>query len=163
MNKYIKKIKNSAAVSLWASIGLVIMTALFFYVSNYRFYASDYTVRWLTIAGSVLAVLAVSMALLTIRRHVPQLRQNENLESKLQGYASLMANVCYSLLFVIVVLCAIIVLTNRNALLMIAIVVVMMLFLTYPNIYRIKHDLGLTDEQMTSFFGDKYIPSNEEQ
>ena len=149
-------------MSLWTSIGLVIMTALFFYVSNYRFYASNYTVQWLTIAGSVLAVLAVSMSLLTIRRRVPQLRQNESLELKLQGYSSLISNVCYSLLFVVIALCAVIVLTNRNALLMVAIVVVMMLFLTYPNIYRIKHDLGLTDEQMTSLFGDKYIPSNEE-
>ncbi|MBR1851384.1 MAG: hypothetical protein IJ789_08485 [Bacteroidales bacterium] len=160
--QYTKRIRTAGAVSLWTSVGLVIATALFYFASRYRFYANDYTARWMLIASSVLAVLAVSMALLTIRKQVPQLRQTDNLEQKLKGYATLTANVGYSLLFVVVVLCAVIVFTNQNVLFMLAIVVVMMLFLTYPNIYRIKHDLGLDDEQMTTLFGNKYIASNDD-
>ena len=41
--------------------------------------------------------------------------------------------------------------------LMLALVSVLVLFLNYPNIYRIKVDLGLTDEEMRSLFGDQYV------
>ncbi|MCR4658702.1 MAG: hypothetical protein K5650_00195 [Bacteroidales bacterium] len=160
---YIKKIRSAAAVSLWASVGLGIVTALYYFASKYRFYASDYTVRWMTIAATVLAVLAVGMTLLTLRRQVPALRQASGLDRKLKGYASMVANVYGTLLFVVAVLCAAVVLTNRNVLFMLVMVVAMVMFLAYPNPYRVKHDLGLTDEQMSSLYGDKYLPANDEQ
>ena len=34
---------------------------------------------------------------------------------------------------------------------------VLMLILAYPNIYKVKVDLGLTDEEMTSLYGDQYM------
>ena len=62
-----------------------------------------------------------------------------------------------TMLAVVVVLCAFTILSARNVLLMLAIVSVLVLFLNYPNIYRMKVDLGLTDEEMKNLFGDKYI------
>jgi hypothetical protein len=40
---------------------------------------------------------------------------------------------------------------------------VLTLFLAYPNIYRIKVELGLTDEEMKQLFGDRYICENNEK
>ena len=36
-------------------------------------------------------------------------------------------------------------------------VATLMLILAYPNIYRVKVELGLTDEEMKSLYGDQYI------
>ena len=49
------------------------------------------------------------------------------------------------------------VLSAQNVLLMLAMVATLMLILAYPNIYRIKVELGLTDEEMKSLYGDQYI------
>jgi hypothetical protein len=40
---------------------------------------------------------------------------------------------------------------------MLAMVATLMLILAYPNIYRVKVELGLTDEEMKSLYGDQYI------
>ena len=61
------------------------------------------------------------------------------------------------MLVVILLLCAFTLFSARNVLLMLALVSVLVLFLNYPNIYRIKVDLGLTDEEMRSLFGDQYV------
>jgi DMSO reductase anchor subunit len=113
------------------------------------------------IAGSVLAVLAVSMSLLVIRRQIPALRQSDSLDAKLEGYASHVRSIYYTLFAVVVILCIFMVLSTRGVLLMLAIVTVLMLFLAYPNIYRIKVDLGLNDDEMKSLFGDKYIANGD--
>ena len=63
--------------------------------------------------------------------------------------------------WLVVLLCAFTLRSARNPLLMLAIVTVLVLFLNYPNMYRIKVDLGLTDEEMHSLFGDRYIGDNE--
>ena len=34
---------------------------------------------------------------------------------------------------------------------------VLVLFISYPNMYKMKNDLGLTDDEMKSLFGDAYI------
>ena len=49
------------------------------------------------------------------------------------------------------------VVSSQNVLLMLAMVTVLMLILAYPNIYKVKVDLGLTDEEMTSLYGDQYM------
>ena len=40
---------------------------------------------------------------------------------------------------------------------MVTIVLVLLLFLSYPNMYKMKNDLGLLEEEMTMLFGDTYI------
>lgn len=157
MSKDIKTIQRTSQWGLWGSVALVILTAAFIYLSPRRFYQTDYVARWMLIAGAVLAVLAVSMTLLTVRRRVPQLRQAEGLEGKLAGYASHVRSLYLTMLGVVLLLCLFVVLSGRNVLLMLAMVSTLVLFLMYPNIYRIKVDLGLTDDEMRSLFGDRYI------
>lgn len=157
MNTHIKTIQRSSRIGLWGSVAVVILTVVFIYASHYRFYQSDYTVRWMLIAGVVLAVLAVSMTLLRVRRQVPILRQAATLEEKLSGYAVHVRELYLTMMAVVVILCALTILSARNVLLMLALVSVLVLFLNYPNIYRIKVDLGLSDDEMRSLFGDRYI------
>lgn len=157
MNKYIKTIQRASRIGLWGSVGVVILTVVFIYASRYRFYPSEYTARWMVIAGTVLAVLAVSMTLLTVRRQVPRMRQLERLEEKLQSYASHVRSLYMTMLAVVLLLCALTLFSAHNVLLMLAMVCTLVLFLNYPNIYRIKVDLGLTDDEMRALFGDRYI------
>lgn len=157
MNKHIKTIQRASRIGLWGSMAAVVLTVLFIYLSPYRFYPSGYTARWMLVAGSVLAVLAVSMTLLTVRRQVPRLRQTEELEAKLAGYAAHVRSLFYTMLVVVVLLCAFTLLSAHSVLLMLAIDSVLVLFLNYPNIYRIKVDLGLGDEEMKNLFGERYI------
>lgn len=164
MNDYLKTIRRSSAVGLWGSVAAVIIAALFHLFSPYRFYPSVATSRWMLIAGSVLAVLAVSASLLVVRKQIPALRQNENLEAKLSGYAQHIRSLYLNMLAVVVIIAVLTVLSAQNVLLMLAIVSALMLFLTYPNIYRIKADLGLTDDEARTLFGDSYISDgNNEQ
>ena len=158
MNKHIKTIQRSSRIGLWGSVGAVILTVVFIYVAPWRFYPSEHTARWMLVAGSVLAVLAVSMVLLSVRRQVPLMRQADGLETKLAAYASHIRSLYVTMLAVVVLLCVFTLLSARNVLLMLTIVSVLVLFLNYPNIYRIKIDLGLTDGEMQTLFGDRYIP-----
>ena len=143
MNKYTKSIKQNAAIGLWGSAAAVIVAALFLFVSPWRFYPSQHTARWMLIAGAVLAVLALSMSLLVIRKQIPTLRQSDSLEAKLSGYAQHIRSLYLTMLAVV------------------AMVSTLMLILAYPNIYRVKVDLGLTDEEMKNLYGDKYISVEE--
>ena len=56
--------------------------------------------------------------------------------------------------------CILIVLMSDTSLLMVTILLVLLLFLSYPNMYKMKNDLGLTDAEMTALFGDAYISNN---
>ena len=163
MEKYINTIQRSSRIGLWVSVTVVIITALFHFVSSYRFYPSTHTAHWMLVAGSVLAVLAVSMSLLVIRKQIPALRQAEGLEHKLSGYAQHIRSLYLEMMVVVVLICAMTVLSAQNMLLMLAMVATLMLFLAYPNMYKIKIDLGLSDEEMKTLFGDKYIISGADE
>lgn len=153
-----KKIKRSAQLGLWGSVAVVILASVFLYASPWRFSAqSEYTRHWMLVVGSVLAVLSLSMALLVIRKQVPRLRQADGLETKLTGYANHIRSLFLSILTVVVILCLMTVVSGQNVLLMLAMVTVLMLILAYPNIYKVKVDLGLTDEEMSSIYGDLYV------
>ena len=128
MQKDVKTIQRASQWGLWGSVALVLLTVAFIYLSPKRFYQSDYTVRWMLIAGAVLA-----------------------------GYAAHVRSTYLTMLAVVLLLCALTVLSGRNVLLMLALVSTLVLFLMYPNIYRIKVDLGLTDDEMRQLFGDRYI------
>lgn len=147
MDKHLKTIRRSANIGLWGSVAAVILTALFHYVSPYRFYPSPSTSKWMLVAGSVLAVLAVSASLLVVRKQIPALRQSESLEAKYAGYAHHISSLYLNVLAVVVIICALTILSAQNVLLMLAIVSVLMLFLAYPNSYKMKTDLGLTDDE----------------
>ena len=153
----IKKIRRYSQMGLWGSVAMVILSSFFLYVSPVRFTQTSQTSRWMLVAGSVLAVLAVSMALLTIRKQIPRLRQAGSLEEKLTGYAAHIRSLYLTMFVVVVIICLFMLLSGRNVLLMLAIVSVLTLFLAFPNIYRIKVELGLTDEEMKKLFGDRYI------
>ncbi len=157
MEKYTKNIRTASAAGLWGSVGVVIVAAFFVLASPWRFYPTAYTAKIMLIVATVLTVGVVSMVLMTARRRVPQLRQSESLEAKLGGYASYIGGIYWTTLFAVAVTCVLAVLSAQSALLMLAMVSTLVLFLTYPNIYRIKVDLGLTDEEMKRLYGDKYI------
>lgn len=162
MNEYVKTIRRSANIGLWGSVGVVILAAFYQLVSPWRFYPSQYTARWMLIVGSILAVLAMSMSLLVIRKQIPSLRQADTLDQKLGGYAQHIRSLYISMLVVVTLICVFMVLSAQNVLLMLAMVATLMLFLAYPNIYRMKVELGLTDEEMKALFGDRYIPDTKD-
>lgn len=153
MQNQIKKIKRNAAIGLWGSVGAVIVAA----VLSYTLHPIASASRWMVIAGTVLAVLAVSMMLLSVRRQIPLLRQTEQLDKKLAGYATHVRDLYMTMLAVVTILCIFTFLSGRTVLLMLAMVSTLVLFLNYPNIYRIKVDLGLTNDEAHTLFGDRYV------
>ncbi|MBR1799617.1 MAG: hypothetical protein IJ761_06980 [Bacteroidales bacterium] len=161
--KIVKKIRNTAAAGLWTSVGVMLLTVLFYYASPYKFTLGEYGNKWALVAATVLAVLSVSMVLLTVRKRVPQLRQTDSIDEKLQGYAAHIKSVYVSMAAVVCVVCGCSILSSSNVLIMLGMVCVLVLFLNYPNIYRIKVDLGLDDETMRSLFGENYIPDEPQQ
>lgn len=162
MQKEIKKMRSNAQICLWTAVGLVLATALFVWISKWHFTQSYETSRWMLIAGSLLAVLAVSMTILVVRRRTPQLRQEENIETKISGYTAHVGSLHRSMLAVITLLCILTILADQSALLMLAIVCTMMLFLAHPGMYKVKNDLGLTDAEMHTLYGDQYPCSDAE-
>ena len=156
MQHYIKQIKRNAAIGLWCSVGAVIVSAVLCYVLHPVAAAT----QWMVLAGTVLTVLAVSMTLLAVRKQIPLLRQAESLEKKLSGYASHVHDLYLTMLAVVVILCLFTIMSGHSILLMLAMVSTLVLFLDYPNIYRIKVDLGLGDEEARMLFGDSYISDN---
>lgn len=146
-----------ANIGLYGSILVVIATIIFHFCPFQFAQQSEEVRRWMLISGIILAVLAVVMVLQVIRRTTPRLRQMDNLEDKVKGYSDYICNLYRTTLGVVVVECALIVLLSDTSLLMVIILLVLMLFLSYPNMYKMRNDLGLTDEQMTHIFGSQYI------
>lgn len=157
----IKKIRRYSQIGLLGSAVVAIIACFFLYVSPVHFTQTTQVVRWMLIAGSVLAVLSVSMALLTIRKQIPRLRQAESIEAKITGYAMHIRSLYLTMFAVVFIICLFMVLSNQKVLLMLVLVSVLTLFLAYPNIYRLKVELGLSDEDMKQLFGDRYISDRE--
>jgi hypothetical protein len=109
------------------------------------------------IAGTVLAVLVTAVAILTIRRFTPKIRRLDDVEQKLRLYAGNTARLYYTVLATVAIESLFVILSGNTILIMVTLLLVMMLFLAYPNMYKIKVDLGLDDETMKNLFGDKYI------
>lgn len=162
LKKETQTIKRNSQLGLWGSMAAVILTAAFLY-SPWQFRQTPYVSRWMIIAGSILAVLTLSMTLLVIRRRIPLLRQSDDMQQKLTEYAAHIRSLYLSVSAVVIMLCLLTILSNQSVLMMLSIVLILMLFLSYPNIYKIKVDLGLSEEEMKATFGDKYIPENNGQ
>lgn len=157
MDNNIKKFRRAANVGLYGSIVVVLITVIFHF-SPFRVAPQTPEVqRWMLISGTVLAVLAVVMALMTIRKTTPRIRQLDVMDKKIEAYASYINSLYTSTLTIVVIECVLITLMSESALLMVTILLVLLLFLAYPNMYKMKSDLGLNDEEMKSLFGDAYI------
>lgn len=159
LNPKIKKMRRSANIGLYGSIGVALAVILFYYISNYRFYLNASAARYLMLGGVVLAVLVITMALLTINRKPRQLRKIDDIDQRLTEYQSMLSSIYSSCLTSNVLLCIIIALCHDNILLMFVMLTTLLLFLSYPNMYKVKADLGLTHEQMHEIYGDAYIES----
>lgn len=154
-------IKMTSQVCIWSAVGLVIAAGLFVWLAPWTFHQNGEVSNGLLVAGSILSVAAISMALLTIRKRIPELRQGDSLGEKLKGYTTHIRSFYRSLLAVVAALCVMTVLSGQYTLLMLAIVTTMMLFLANPNIYKMKVDLGLSEEEMQLLFGNEYLGGDE--
>ncbi len=157
----IKKLRRSANWGLYGSISVILLAVIFHFMPYHISYQSPQVARWMLIAGTMLAVLAVVMILLTVRKTTPALRQLDNLDDKIKGYHSYITNLYNSTLAIVVIECILITLMSDTTLLMVVMLMVLVLFICYPNMYKMKHDLGLTDDEMKSLFGDAYIASSQ--
>lgn len=157
MEKQLKKLQRNAAFGLWGSVALTLIVILLMWLSDYRFYPSAALSKWLLVSGCVMAVLIISSILLTIRKRIPVLRQMDQLETKLPQYVDMMSTIYRCTFSVVLIECVIAVISANNVLLMFVILLVLTLILSFPNMYKLKSDLGLSDEQMTALYGEKYV------
>ena len=109
------------------------------------------------ISGTILAVLAVVMALFSIRNTPRRLRELPTVEQKMQGYSSYISSLYKGSLAIVVIECILMLLMSNTNLLMITILLVLLMIITFPNMYKIKNDLSLTDDEMTDLYGSDYI------
>lgn len=154
--KHLSKMRRTANVGLYGSIAVAAAVIIFYYASHYRFYLEQSAARNLMLGGCALAVIVVASALLTINRKPRRLRQMDSVNGRVSAYASMMASL-YTIVFITnAMLSAIILLCHDNTLLMFILISVLLLVLSYPNMYKVKVDLGLTHEQMCDLYGDTY-------
>ncbi len=158
MMSNLKKIRRTANFGLYGSIAVVILTIIFHFSPFHITYQQPNVARWMLMAGTILAVLAIVMILMMIRKTTPILRQKEVFNDKINGYTSYISNLYTTTFFIVIIECVLIILMSDTSLLMVTILLVLLLFLSYPNMYKMKNDLGLTDDEMTALFGDQFIP-----
>ncbi len=163
MNNYLHSIKVASNVGLWVSLGVSMATILFFFVSDYRFYATDEVFKMGLIVGTLLVLVAAMLILVSVRKSLPQMRVLPNVEEKFRQYSGHIQRTYYGSMAVILAECAITLFTYNRNLIMFIIILMLMLFMSFPNIYRIKVDLALTDQQMQDIFGNEYIADPVEQ
>lgn len=157
MKDLIRKIRRTANWGFYGSIVAIMLVVVFHFSPWHISYQQPNVVMWMLISGTILAVLAVTMNLLTIRRTPPRLRQLGSLDDKLKGYHSYISNLFTGTLLIVVIECVLIILMSRTTLLMITMLLVLPLVISHPNMYKMKNDLGLTDDEMTSLFGSNYV------
>ncbi|MBQ6069731.1 MAG: hypothetical protein IJK84_09520 [Bacteroidales bacterium] len=159
MNKadFVKKLRRNANWGLYGSIAAILVAVVFHFSPYHVTYQQPQVKNWMLISGTILAVLAIAMLLLTVRKTTPALRQLEKVEDKLAGYGSYIANLYRGTLAIVIIECVLIILMSDTSLLMVTVLMVLVLFLCYPNMYKMKHDLGLSDDEMTAIFGSEYI------
>lgn len=160
-NRYIKKIRAAANVGLYGSLLICICVVAEHFLDKYLWVreitTNDYTHRLFLAVGLVLAVATIAYMLFAMRNGVPRLRQTDGVEEKLSGYAKLIGNIFYLSLFSVAVVGAIVVILRENTLIMLLLLLFMSMVLNYPNMYKMKVDLGLDDNEMSELFGSSYI------
>lgn len=160
-NKPLAAIRRAANVGLWGSLLLIALTVVEHYLDRYvwarEIVMDDYSRHKLLIVGLVMAVADIAAVLLTIRKDIPRLRQLDGVEEKLKRYKGLVRMVYLGTMSIVLLVCAIIVVTHENTLIMVLLLLFVTLMLNFPNMYKMKTDLGLNDDEMKSLFGDQYI------
>ena len=161
LNTDIKSIRRAANFGLWGSLLLVAVAVIEHYLSRYvwvrEIVANDFTKHKLLIIGLIVIVSDIVAVLFTIRKDIPRLRQLDSVGVKLQRYKSLVKTIYLGTFIVVMLVCAIIIVTHENTLIMVLLLLFVTLMLNFPNMYKMKSDLGLNDDEMTSLFGDQYI------
>ena len=157
----LKSIRRAANVGLYGSLTVGLLTLVEYFLAAHvwvhRIVTNEYTHRLLFVAAPVLTVVGLSVILFSLNRRLRQLRQLDTVEQKLIQYRSLMRGV-YGILLALMVLCsAVVVITGENIVIMMLLLLFFMAVMSYPNMYKMKADLGFIDEEMTMLFGDKYI------
>lgn len=148
----LKTIRRAANIGLYGSLAVVILTVIFHFLPWHITYQSPQATRWMLIAGAALAALAVVMMLLIIRKNPPRIRQLDTLDEKMNAYREYIMDFYYSTLTIVVSECTLIVLMSDTSLLMVTLILVLLLFLVYPNMYKMKSDLGLLQEEFNMLF-----------
>lgn len=159
--KKIKSIRRAANIGFYGSLFFAALTIAEHFFAEYvwvkTIVASEYTHKLFLSVGLIFAVADIAAILFMLRNQLPKLRQLDSLEEKLLRYTSIVRTIYFMTLFVVILVSAVIIVLNENTLIMLLLLMVVMLMLAYPNMYKIKADLGLLDEEMTELFGDKYI------
>ena len=104
MNKHIRKIRTASLVGLYCSMAMVAAIVALNYFSHWRVTGVSLAMqRSMLVCGTVLAVLVTAVALLTIRRFTPKIRQIDDTERKLQLYAGNIARLYYAVLATVII------------------------------------------------------------
>lgn len=157
MQQLTRKIRRSANFGLFGSIAVILVVLIFHFSPWHITYQSQEVFSWMLISGTILAVLAVVMALFSIRNTPRRLRELPTVEQKMQGYSSYISSLYKGSLAIVVIECILMLLMSNTNLLMITILLVLLMVITFPNMYKIKNDLFLTDDEMTDLYGSDYI------
>lgn len=158
---FLKQIKTASRFGLIASIVVVAAAILWIWLSPYTFRQNDQVHAVMMIAVCVLAIANVAMALLTVRNQFPKTRKMDSVEDRLQRYSQLVSRLYY-VTFAVILACSLMtVLTGDRNMLMLVLILTLTLFMAFPNMYRMKVDMGLTNEQAHELWGDAYIVGEE--
>ncbi|MCR5191836.1 MAG: hypothetical protein K6D59_00900 [Bacteroidales bacterium] len=159
--KIIRQIRTAANIGLYGTLFVGILTIAEHYLDKYvwarEITTNEYTHHLFMYVGLVLAVGYIAMILLTLRRQIPKLRQMDETPETLRCYLKLARCIYIGALVVAIILAAIIVITHENTLIMLMMLLFITLALNYPNMYKMKNDMGLDDNTMKELFGKDYI------
>ena len=159
--KEIRSIRRAANIGLYGTLALGLLTLVEHYLAEHvwarQIVTNDYTHQLLYIAAPVLTVVGISYILLMVRRQLPQVRQLDTVDEKLPHYRAVVRTVYAILLLVMFVCCAVVVITRENIVIMMMLLLFFMAVMNYPNMYKMKSDMGLLDDEMSDLFGDNYI------
>lgn len=162
----IRSIRRAANIGLYGSLAAALLTLAEYYLAEYvwvrQIVTNEYTHHLFFVTAPILTVVGISYILLSVRRQIPKIRQMDDVESKLVRYRGLVRGTYFILLTVTLLCCALTVILHES----IVITLLLLLFFTavmnYPNMYKMKNDMGLLDEEMVDLFGDNYIRDKQE-
>jgi ABC-type transport system involved in cytochrome bd biosynthesis fused ATPase/permease subunit len=161
--QYLKQIKIASRFGLIASIVVAAASILWIWLSPYTFRQNDTVHAYMMIAICVLAIATMAVTVLTVRNQFPKTRQLESVEARLQRYSILVGRIYYTTFVSIVLSCAMTILSGDHNMMMLVLVLTLTLFMAFPNMYRMKVDMGLTTAQARELWGDEYLPDEEEK
>lgn len=160
-NNPVRAIRTAANIGLWGTLLFGLLTVAEHYMAEYvwarTIVTNKYTHDLLLYGGWVIVVLDIAIILFTVRRQIPKIRQLDAVEEKLDRYKGLVQSIYYTSLVISIIVCAVIVITHESTLLMLLLLHFFTLVLSFPNMYKMKVDCGLNDQEMKELFGDNYI------